>query len=188
SRRWLIAATEALAHLIKHRDISTADQWSIIASAKLLSMSNYPENILSRELIVQHTSRVCKSIFQEQILYADDDRYVGGFSSDGRTTPTATRVEGLLAALGIISHKDVALCNTISASVQAALVFLLQAQITTGKYSGGIPRAVRRLDGDRAFNRRVREVRIDYIQHALSAMIQYERVGEDSGTSKDIRR
>ncbi len=56
--------------------------------------------------------------------------------------------------------------------------FLLRAQITKGKYSGGIPRAVGRLSSNKAFNRRIREIRIDYVQHALSAMVQYEQMFE----------
>ncbi|MEA3231338.1 MAG: hypothetical protein U9Q05_06250, partial [Thermodesulfobacteriota bacterium] len=176
SRRWLVAATKALAYLIKHRDITTTDQWLLIASAKLLSMKSYPTEILSRKLIIQHTVRVCESILQEQILYADDDKYIGGYCIDGRTTPTATRLEGLFAALRIIGYKDAVLNNTMKSSAQAAMNFLLRAQITKGKYSGGIPRAVGRLSSNKAFNRRVREIRIDYVQHALSAMIQYEQM------------
>jgi len=178
SRRWLVAATKALAYLLKHRDITTTDQWLLIAGAKLLSMKSYPTEILSRKLIIQHTVRVCESILQEQILYADDHNYIGGYCIDGRTTPTATRVDGLFAALRIIGCKDAALSNTIKSSVQAAMTFLLRAQITKGKYSGGIPRAVGQLSSNKAFNRRIREIRIDYVQHALSAMIQYEQMFE----------
>ncbi len=174
SRQWLVAATKALAYLIKQRDITTTDQWLLIAGARLLSMKNYPTEILPRQVIIQHTVRVCERILQEQILYADNHKYIGGYCIDGRTTPTATRVEGMIAALGIIGNKDAALGNTIKSSVQAAMHFLLQAQITKGKYSGGIPRAVSRFGSDKAFNSRFREIRMDYVQHALSAMIQYE--------------
>lgn len=178
SRRWLVAATKALAYLIKHRDITTTDQWSLITGAKLLSLKSYPTEILSRKLIIQHTVRVCESILQEQILYADDHKYIGGYCINGRTTPTATRVEGLFAAFSIIGYKDAVLRNTIKSSIQAAMNFLLREQITKGKYSGGIPRAVGRLSSNKVFNRRIREIRIDYVQHALSAMVQYEQMFE----------
>lgn len=58
--------------------------------------------------------------------------------------------------------------------------FLLIAQLTEGRYAGGIPRAVGRFGNDRKFNRRHREIRIDYVQHALSAMIQYAQLDADS--------
>ena len=50
--------------------------------------------------------------------------------------------------------------------------------IPSGKYAGGIPRAIHPLPEnhprfDRSFNERATEVRIDYVQHALSAMLNY---------------
>ncbi len=55
--------------------------------------------------------------------------------------------------------------------------FLLRAQISEGEFAGAIPRAIgkigRNISYADEFNRRVTEVRIDYVQHALSAMIQY---------------
>jgi hypothetical protein len=176
SQRWLMAATKAIAFLIRHRAITTTDQWLLIAGSKLFSMKSYPEEIISRKLIIKHAIRVCEMIIQEQILYAYDNKYIGGFSIDGRTTPTATRLEALLAALNIIGNKDTMISNTIKTSARDAINFLLRAQISRGKYSGGIPRAVGRTAGDKVFNMRFGEVRIDYVQHALSALIQYEHI------------
>jgi hypothetical protein len=176
SYRWLIAATKALAYLVKHRDITTSDQWLLIASAKLLSLKSYPKKILSRRLVYQYTVRVCESILQEQILYADDKKTIGGYNTDGRTTPTATRLEGLFAAINIIGHNDTALKNTIKSSIQIGMNFLLRTQITKGKYSGGIPCAAGRFISKKEAKMCFREIRIDYVQHALSAMIKYEQM------------
>ena len=61
------------------------------------------------------------------------------------------------------------------------LRFLLRSQITSGEYAGAIPRAIQPLPEshprfNKAFNRRATEVRIDYVQHALSAMLQYQHL------------
>lgn len=58
---------------------------------------------------------------------------------------------------------------------------MINAQIKEGKYSGAIPRAVEPLKKGRKsfvkrFNRRVTEIRVDYVQHALSAMIKYVQI------------
>ena len=63
-------------------------------------------------------------------------------------------------------------------SVHEAMSFLVQSQVRQGEFAGAIPRALRQWPSDdprntRSFNRRATEVRIDYVQHAMSAMIQY---------------
>ena len=173
--KWLTAAANALAYLINHRDVTSSDHWLLIAGDKLMSVQHYPESILPRRLLVEHTARVCETIFQEQILYSDHPRRIGGYTLDGRTTPTSTRVEGLGAALRIIGSGDALLTHTVKDSIREAVGFLLRAQIVGGRYAGGIPRGVDRLQGNPAFNRRYREIRIDYVQHALSAMIEFKR-------------
>ena len=66
-------------------------------------------------------------------------------------------------------------------AVHEGMAFLLNSQVRTGPYAGGIPRGVRTYPDDgsgslRTFNQRVTEIRIDYVQHALSAMIQYREL------------
>ncbi|RTZ96711.1 MAG: hypothetical protein DSY90_09925 [Deltaproteobacteria bacterium] len=175
SRQWVLAATKAIAYLINHRAMTTSDQWLLIASAKLMTTKSYPSEILSRESIIRYVSRACENMLQEQVLYSPTNELIGGYRIDGRTTPTATRIEGLLAALQIIGLKDPGLRNTVKSSARDAMLFLLRAQITQGTYCGGIPRAVGKFYQNKKYKRRSREIRIDYVQHALSAMIQYEK-------------
>ncbi|MBN2133264.1 MAG: hypothetical protein JW741_27440, partial [Sedimentisphaerales bacterium] len=59
--------------------------------------------------------------------------------------------------------------------------FLLAAQVPSGKFAGAFPRGTHLLPPghpaySRAANDRVTEIRIDYVQHALSALIQYKRL------------
>ena len=105
----------------------------------------------------------------------------GGFTVDGRTTPTAIRLEGLLAALDFLPADYSELRKQMIAAINEGLPFLLRSQIRSGEHAGGIPRAIQILPEEhpqfkKSFNRRATEVRIDYVQHALSAMLEYERI------------
>ena len=66
----------------------------------------------------------------------------------------------------------------VRAAVDQGLDFLLRAQVAEGPYAGGMPQAIARLPDDgttatRRFNAQATEIRIDYVQHSLSAMVQY---------------
>ncbi len=104
----------------------------------------------------------------------------GCMTGDGRTCPTATRLEGLQAALSFLPPNARELKKRISSAVDDGIQFLLRSQVTSGRYTGGFPRGVRLMPNDlkkadHAFNLRVKEIRIDYVQHALSAMMQFEQ-------------
>lgn len=180
---WLEAAAKALGYLARSRQGSSevpADHWALLATAKLVAVDDRGDAPVARDSIVAHATQVCESILREQVWSADDPLLIGGFSDDGRTTPTATRLEGLLAALACLSHQQQELRARITSSVHDAMSFLVRSQVREGEFAGAIPRAVRRLPTDhprsaRSFNRRVTEVRIDYVQHAMSAMIQYSQ-------------
>ena len=176
SEQWVTAAAKAMAYLLAHQDITTRDPWSLIACAKLLSLKNYPADIVSRRAVIEYTVRVCETIFQEQILYADTPGLIGGYSTEGRTTPTARRVEALAAALEIIGQKDTVLTNTIRSSMQDAVTFLVREQITQGRYAGGIPRRAGHHKNGPSFNNRAGEIRIDYVYHTLNALVEYKNV------------
>jgi hypothetical protein len=155
-----------------------ADHWALLATEKLLSLENIDEVPVPRELLVNHAIQISEAILQDQIEDPERPEYDGGFTEDGRTTPTATRLEGLQAALNVLPP-DHELRRRIETAVPRGISFLLRAQVSEGEFSGAYPRAVGKIDPDLpdadAFNRRATEVRIDYVQHALSAMIQYLR-------------
>ena len=69
------------------------------------------------------------------------------------------------------------LSRRIDDAIHLGIAFLLRAQIPDGLFAGGFPRAIAMLDEDKpvseSSNNRVTEIRIDYVQHALSAIIQY---------------
>jgi len=133
---------------------------------------------VEQDFLLRHTIQISEAILGQQVSLTDSALLLGGFTKDGRTTPTATRLEGLLAALEVIPNRNTKIRKRITKSVQRGMVFLTNAQVLTGEHAGAMPRAIRQLPDDgtskvKSFNRRATEVRIDYVQHALSAMIQY---------------
>jgi hypothetical protein len=176
---WIESAADALAYLARSRKNSTdipADHWALLATEKMLSLENTDELSVSRELLINHAIQISDAMLQHQIEDPERPEYAGGFSEDGRTVPTATHLEGLQAALNVLplDHENRKHINT---AVARGLSFLLRAQISEGEFIGGFPRAAGKIDRGIAdtdeSNRRASEVRIDYVQHALSAMIQY---------------
>lgn len=179
---WLKSAYRALEYLARSRENSTdipADHWALLATEKILSIENSNELPLLRTLLINHAIQICEAILRDQINTPERPKYDGGFSEDGRTTPTATRLEGLLAALSFIPQNH-EMTKRINSSIPQGISFLLRAQIKEGEFSGATPRAVGRIQGNSSdaekFNRRVTEVRIDYVQHAMSAMMQYQQL------------
>ena len=172
SSEWLSAAGKALSHLAKSRANSPnlpADHWALIATAKFLpyyAKSNCPS---SRAELIAHAAGISRGILPDQIA-SSDPRSEGGFDLAGRTTPTATRLEGLLAALEVLPPDGSDLRPQVEASVKRGIAFLLHAQIQTGAFAGGMPMAT--LPGFSAGPSSF-EVRIDYVQHALCAWLAY---------------
>lgn len=184
SNMWLKSAYQALEYLARSRENSThipADHWALLATEKILSLENSNELPISRPLLINHAIQICETMLRDQIDNPEQPEYDGGFCEDGRTTPTATRLEGLLAALSFLppNHE---IRKRINFSLHRGISFLLRAQIKEGEFIGAMPRAVGRKCGNSSdvekFNRRVSEVRIDYIQHAMSAMIKYQQLAK----------
>ena len=182
--KWLQAAANSLAYLSRKRENQTqveADHWALLATARLLPVYHHLiDPPLPQKAIEGHARMICESILHTWSADSASTTTFEGFTHDGRTTPTAVRLEGLLAALGFLPENTEPLRKRIVFAVNAGLVFLLNAQLRSGPYAGGMPRATGRLPENHqrfssSFNRRVTEVRIDYVQHALSAMLQYKQ-------------
>ena len=184
SLTWLQAAAESIAYLARMRTgrkLVEVDHWALLATAKLLPLYDRCQHTLPKAAFERHAVQICESILKSIPLKNDSSIRYSGFSGDGRTTPTAIRVEGLLAALSILPKNYSNLHKQMLDAINEGLHFLLRSQIRSGEYAGGIPRAISKLPEDhpqftKSFNRRATEVRIDYVQHALSAMLQYERI------------
>ena len=182
--QWLQAAADAIAYLARLRKGQSkvpADHWALLATAKLLPLYDRCQQPLPKVEIVNHAVQICESILKTATHYPETMQSHGCLTDDGRTTATATRLEGLLAALDIIPDDKKLLRKQILISSHEGIAFLLRAQVKSGEYAGAIPRAIQVLPENhirfsKAFNKRATEVRIDYVQHALSAMLQYQQL------------
>jgi len=170
SPTWLNAAAKSLAYLAKTRAGLTtvpADHWALIATAELLRYCDRSSCPVSREELVRHAIQICESILSEQ-LSGSKMTLDGAFDSTGRTAPAATRLEGLLAAMEFLPKGR--LSTEIEAAAGRGVAFLMRAQTNSGPYAGGMPGA---------FFPQARggsEIRIDYVQHAMSAWLRYQSV------------
>jgi hypothetical protein len=155
------------------------DHWALIATAEFLPMYDKCNNTLSRKAIIEHAVQICKSILSSDPGHTKDIPEYGSMTIDSITCQTATRIEGLLAALIFLPDKYAALRNQIKSAADKGIAFLVRSQVKNGPYAGAIPRAMRPMSDNHPhynenFNRRVNEIRIDYVQHAMCAMMQCE--------------
>lgn len=187
-QRWLEAAIDALRALARQRETlpdPPPDHWALLATGRLwqqqpqaleaalpegFSWQPAPGKTALAPLLMEHALSVAGFMLREQSSAQGPDCTQGSFTDDGRTTPTATRLEGLLGVLPLLhGHQDQA---AIARSVREGMGFLLRAQRleppSLGSFSRTSPDCP---DGDR----RAHEVRIDYVQHAMAAMQAYRQ-------------
>ncbi len=183
-RRWIDAAVAALRYLASIRpDVQSTppDHWALIATERVLPLLD-ADRTADRAELLRHAELVCEAMLTrlERVDATPDSPLHGCFTSDGRTCPTSTCLEGLQAALELLPADRRALRVRVARAVDAGVAFLVRSQIRDERLSGGWPRAIAPIpadsSGDRRFNVRVGEVRIDYVQHALSALIRYRRL------------
>jgi hypothetical protein len=186
--RWLRSAMDALRYLARQREtaeVLPADHWALLATERLLRQPGSALEEASptglawiaedgsgvRSLLIAHAEALVDSILAEQFWHGSASCPPGGFDSGGRVAPTATRLEGLLAAWAFLQP------GTRRAALERAarqgLDFLDKAQLTAPAWRGAYTRVSMRCPSD---DPRAMEVRIDYVQHALSAMLMADRL------------
>jgi len=185
---WLATAAKGMAYLARSRAEQAeppSDHWALLATEVLLQRyGELASPPAPEEEIVDHAVRICERMLHEQASGDEPPDVCGSFLEDARTCPAAIRLEGLLAARRFLPDRHARLKHAIGEGCQAGIAFLLRSQIVTGELAGGFPRAARPKPDtpeNRKFNRRVGEVRIDYVQHALSAMMAYEEMFPAAG-------
>lgn len=180
SREWLVAASKALAYLVRSRAESTKvphDHWALIATARLLPHCEKDSCPVSRKELLEHATKICNSIVQRQ-LRNPASPLDGAFDPAGRTAPVAARLEGLLAALEFLPNDELRV--EVEAAANRSIAFLLRAQINSGPFVGGMPAAL-------AGRPNASEIRIDYVQHALCAWLRYLYVLDRQNANRHAR-
>lgn len=171
AKRWTRAAVDTLLALADERrgfEPVPADHWALIASAALACVDGGlgPDE---HDALTLHAWQVARGMLEEQRAV---EPFGGGFVDDDRVTPTATRLEGLLA-LQAWPLPDEAR-QRIADSTGPALGWLLASIPAAGPAAGAVPR--HRPTARGRSHARQAEVRIDYVQHALSALLMARRL------------
>lgn len=166
---WLDAAVRGADWLIEERDGNAApaelihDHWLLYALDEL-------HRLRPDARYLEHASRLAAAIMQAQHHRPPYPDWVGGYGEPPRSTPAATRSEGLAAAYRLA--RDFGTSREAQALLDAlrlGISFQLQTQYRPESvlYFGEPQRALggfrRSLTDD--------EIRIDYVQHNLSSLL-----------------
>ncbi len=179
NEKWLKAAIKAMEYLAldrKGKNTVPPDHWALLATEQIFKV-NPPKTVtIPGKLLKNHAIQICNTFLKTQITDPKKERLYGSFLNHGRTTPTSTRLEGLIAAHSFLSE-NTGYQKKIVTAISKGIVFLSNAQIKDGEFSGAIPMVVGNADGAEKLkllrNPHSTNVRIDYVQHALSAFIGY---------------
>lgn len=184
--RWLEAAVDALRALARQRETQAdppPDHWALLATGRLwqqepqaleaalpagFSWQPAPGKTALAPLLMGHALSVARFMLREQSSVQGPDCTKGSFTADGRTTPTATRLEGLLGLLPVLQGRQEQ--EAIARSVRDGMGFLLRAQRLDPPSMGSFSRTSPACPSD---DRRAHEVRVDYVQHAMAALQAY---------------
>jgi len=169
NQEWIKIAKNSANFLINTRDKGKKikelyhDHWLLYALNELYRIS--PE-----EYYLTHARNISKAILRAQKLSAKKPDEVGSFYKNARSTPAATRAEGLMAAYHLFNdNKDTKFAKKILASVRKSVLFQLGTQI---RFENSIyfPRPQKALGG---FRKGIYsdEIRIDYVNHNISSII-----------------
>jgi hypothetical protein len=178
--RWLDGAEQGARFLIETRDAGVPDtelnhdHWLLYALNEI-----YRER--DRPIFLEHALRIAGAIASSQNRDPEFRDWLGSYYRPPRSTPTATRTEGLTAAYRLARDFDhPAEAARFLEAIRLGIDFQLQTQFR--------PESVLYLaDPQRAlggFHRSLTnyEIRIDYVQHNISGLLAYRQILEELGT------
>jgi hypothetical protein len=173
NREWIESAHKAAKWIIEVRDAEKSseelehDHWFLYSLNELYIDNNDPtylvhsKKIVDNILAAQHKAKIG--------IYED---WNGGYYSPPRSTPTATRSEGLYAAFKLFMNaKEYEYAKKTREALKDGIDFQLRTQITKKKIKElGFEEKI--LGG---FHASLTDytIRIDYIQHNISAILGY---------------
>jgi hypothetical protein len=176
---WLAASRRGADWLIDVRDRGKGtdnlphDHWLLMGLDELYATSGDPR-------YASHAERIAHAIITSQRLTDPHPDWIGSFYTPPRSTPTATRAEALVAMCRLGARTGGAIRPYLEALKRMAS-FQLRCQVSD-ESALYLPRPDRSLGG---FRRSLTdwEIRIDYVQHNVSALLGTRTLllGERSG-------
>ncbi len=180
--KWLEGAIKAVSVPAKNQAEMAEkpiDHWDLIAIAKLFDILEAEgKDLTSYTYLLDYS----KWLVDRLLVEYESSSVKGSFTNDHGTTPTATRIEGLTAILPYLAPDSKRTADT-KKSILEAVEFLRDSQIKEGKLAGGIPLSTVKKDTTNSteskfaidrFNKKAAEIRIDYLQHAMSAVLGHD--------------
>ncbi len=168
---WLQTAGRAADFLILTRDKDktakniTHDHWMLIALNELHRAAPKPHHLT-------HVEKIVTAIQNAQIRNSKWPDENGGYYRPPRSTPTAVRSEGLIAAYHLLSdHGHGARARSLLPTIRKNLLFQLRTQVVAANalYFPNPPKALGGFQGGLTET----DIRIDYVQHNLSSLIGF---------------
>jgi len=172
--RWINAA---FANALYHAEVLTRDQPTnrMEHDHWLLYALNEIQKHKPDERLVAHTRRLVQAITDHTLMTPAFSDWVGGHYRPPRSAPAATRLEGLVSAYQLLAREEGVSrgeLDALQSNVDITMRFMLQLQLqpelamylqgNPGPYIGGFRAKLT----DFVF-------RIDFAQHALSAILGY---------------
>ncbi len=180
--RWLDAAEKAAGYLIHTRDAGLTeadiqhDHWLTMALNELYRVSRVPD-------YSEHAFKITRAILRNQKTGADAAApdFVGSFYKLPYTTPASTRLEAYVAAIKLARFVGKDDAELVQAAREVARFVVSQQFDRQNAFF--LPDPARAKGGVResiANN----NIRIDYVQHAVSGMLGLARVLADANVGK----
>ena len=182
--KWVSSAKKALLYLAASRKDQTKnvpfDHWAMLATRKLFETPN--NNLLPEEklLLQQHAKQMANVVIPTQIV-EEDNTYRGAFIDNFRLCSIGTIMEGLVGIYYITD--DEMLKQQVLFALKLGTEFLGRFQVKGGGSKGGIP-----MDAYWTLinsPKKSQVIRIDNVQHVLSAWITFKQIEKENKTFKE---
>jgi rhamnogalacturonyl hydrolase YesR len=165
-RKWLDAAHQGARWIITVRDAGVPtdelphDHWFLYALNELTKDKQEP-------MYIDHAKKLTDAIAAAQHvgLTGEQKDWNGGYYNPPRSTPAATRNEGLGAAYELFTRAGEAAYATVGKdTMERGIDFTLRTQDANGGFHESLDEHV---------------IRIDYVQHNISALLAFDRILND---------
>ena len=190
-QRWLDLALATLRYLATLRQGQSqveADHWALLATLELYRLHDRTDTEVDWELLLRHGVQIAENIIGSGHLAGNAGRYPLHFDwleKNRRSTPLSTRLEGILALFETLDSREANFRSALFQFASQGVRQLFDSQIQEAPFRGGIAEFLSAPSvAHEQVEERPSEVRIDYVQHGLSAMLRYRRILSSSYLDK----